>query len=62
MSPAFAVDEVVPIVRLDVPAPIRLLISLADIPEFSEGVVPFDKTAGVPVSLTLALLVRMFDA
>jgi hypothetical protein len=30
----------------------RLLISAADIPEFNEGVVPLDKTAGTPVSDT----------
>jgi len=58
--PALAVVEVVPITRLDdpfpVPAPIRVLISAADIPEFNDGVVPLDKTAGTPVSDTFLLL------
>jgi len=35
-----------------VPAPIRVLISLAVIPEFKVGVEPLESIAGVPVSDT----------
>ena len=66
VSPAIAVVDVVPITKLEVPlpvpAPIRDLTSAADIPEFKLGVVPFDKIAGVPVSLTTPRLVRAADA
>lgn len=60
MLPALAVVEVVPITKLlvplPVPAPMRLLISAADIPEFSDGTVPLDKTAGTPLSVTFLVL------
>ena len=55
-------DAVVVPVVLDVPAPIKVLTSAADIPLFKLGVVPLDRIAGVPVSDTLPLLVVMFDA
>jgi hypothetical protein len=60
--PALAVDAVVPIARLEVPAPIRLRTSAALIPEFSDGVVPLESIAGVPESVTLAVLAVMADA
>ena len=62
VSPALAVDAVVPIARLEVPAPIRLRTSAALIPEFSDGVVPLESIAGVPESVTLAVLAVMADA
>ena len=55
-------DAVVVPVVLDVPAPIKVLTSAADIPLFKLGVVPLDRIAGVPVSDTFPLLVVMFDA
>ena len=60
--PALAVDAVVPIARLEVPAPIRLRTSAALIPEFSDGVVPLESIAGVPESVTLAVLAVIADA
>ena len=62
MLPAFAVDAVVPIARLEVPAPIRSLISAPLIFVFNDGSEPLDKIAGVPVSDTLAVLAVMADA
>jgi hypothetical protein len=46
--PALAVDAVVPIVRLEVPAPIKDLTSAALIPVFKLGVLPLDNIAGTP--------------
>jgi|TARA_R110002033_G_scaffold16308_1_gene45460 hypothetical protein len=48
VSPALAVVLVVPIVRLEVPAPIKDLTSAALIPVFRDGVVPLDNIAGTP--------------
>jgi len=62
MLPAFAVDAVVPIARLEVPAPIRSLICEPLIFVFNSGSEPLDKIAGVPVSDTLAVLAVMADA
>ena len=58
---AAPIEVTVPVV-LEVPAPIRDLISAADIFVFNDGAEPLDKTAGVPVSDTFALFVVMFDA
>jgi hypothetical protein len=52
---AAPIEVTVPVV-LEVPAPIRDLISAADIFVFNDGAEPLDKTAGVPVSDTLAVL------
>ena len=46
--PAFAVVEVVPITKLDVPAPISDLTSEPEIPLFKLGVEPLDNIAGTP--------------
>ena len=48
--PTIAVDAVIPIARLEVPAPIKDLTSAALIPVFKDGAVPFDKIAGTPCS------------
>ena len=56
VSPAIALVAVVPIINEDVPAPMSVLISPADIFVLSDGAEPLDKTAGVPVSDTLAVL------
>ena len=58
VSPAIAVEAVVPIAKseLPVPAPIKALISPAVIPEVKDGSVPSDSIAGLPVSVTLAVL------
>ena len=42
-----ATDVTVPVV-LELPAPIKLLTSAADIPVFNDGVVPLDRIAGTP--------------
>ena len=39
---------VVPITKLDVPAPIRDLTSVALIPVFNDGALPLDNIAGTP--------------
>ena len=58
--PAIAVEAVVPITRLlvplPVPAPIKVLTSAPVIPLFKVGIDPSLKIAGVPVSVTLAVL------
>jgi hypothetical protein len=60
--PALAVEAVVPIARLEVPAPMSVLISAADIFVLSDGVDPLDSTAGTPVSVTLAVLAVIAEA
>ena len=62
VSPAIAVVDVVPITSEDVPAPISVLISAAEIPVFKLGVEPLLNTAGVPVSLTTPRLERAAEA
>ena len=62
LSPAIALVDVVPITSEDVPAPMSVLISPADIFVLSDGSEPLDKTAGVPVSDTLAVLAVIADA
>ena len=62
VSPAIAVVDVVPIASEDVPAPISVLISAADIFVLSDGTDPLDSTAGTPVSVTLAVLAVIAEA
>ena len=50
-----ATDVTVPDV-LELPAPISVLTSAADMPLFNVGVEPLLNIAGVPVSVTLAVL------
>ena len=59
--PAPLTSVTVPTVEL-VPAPIKVLTSAAVMPVFSEGLVPSDKIAGVPVSLTTPKFVLAVDA
>ena len=49
VNPVPVATDVTPALEL-VPAPIKLLTSAADIPEFKLGTVPLDKIAGTPVS------------
>ena len=56
VSPRSALVAPVPIAKLEVPAPIKALISPAVIPEVKLGSVPSDSMAGLPVSVTLAVL------
>ena len=64
MLPALAVEDVVPITKfeLPVPAPIRSLITAPLIFVFNDGSEPLDKIAGLPVSVTLAVLAVIADA
>ena len=56
VSPRSAVVDVVPRVRLDVPAPIRLRTSAAVIPLAREGVLPFVDIAGAAVFVAFAAM------
>ena len=62
VSPAIALVDVVPITSEDVPAPMSVLISPADIFVLSDGTDPLDSTAGTPVSVTLAVLAVIAEA